>query len=65
MVNRGKITELYQADWVSGPSGLALEHPITFATGFPETLAWYRKAGWLPLPPGADRSGTTRDETSP
>lgn len=65
MINRGKIAELYHSDWVSGPSDLALEHPITFATGFPETLAWYRKAGWLPPPPGADRSGTTRDETLP
>ena len=32
---------------------------ITFDTGFPATLAWYREAGWLPPASRADRSGST------
>lgn len=66
MINRGKIAELYHSDWVSRPTKLQLAAPITFATGFPETLAWYRKAGWLPRPPDADRSGTiSKKEAGP
>jgi len=65
MVNRGKIAELYHPDWVCGTSGYRLDDPVTFARGFPETLAWYRTAGWLPRAAGADRSGTTGDETPP
>ncbi|WP_374334052.1 NAD-dependent epimerase/dehydratase family protein [Aestuariivirga sp.] len=48
MVNRGKIAELYHADWVARPGGLALPDPIPFAAGFAETVTWYRNAGWLP-----------------
>ena len=59
MVNRGKIAELYHPDWVSGETGISLANPITFGAGFPATLAWYRKAGWLPPASRADRSGST------
>jgi nucleoside-diphosphate-sugar epimerase len=48
MLNPGKIAEFYHADWVARGPGLPLASPITFARGFPETLEWYRQAGWLP-----------------
>lgn len=57
MVSRGKVAELYHRDWVSGASGLKLPRPILFAQGFPETMAWYVLAGWLPHGPRADRTG--------
>jgi len=57
MISRGKIAELYHPDWVAREGGLVLPAPIGFATGFPETLAWYRQAGWLPRAGGIDRSG--------
>ena len=65
MINRGKIAELYHPDWVSGHSGLALRHPVTFAKGFPEALAWYREAGWLPPGRAADRSRRTHNRIPP
>jgi len=55
MINSGKIAELYFPDWVAAPGGLALADPITFDRGFPETVNWYRQAGWLPQAPVADR----------
>jgi nucleoside-diphosphate-sugar epimerase len=57
MVNRGKVRELYHRDWVCRTGTLAVDQPITFAQGFPETLAWYREAGWLPHRSGTDRTG--------
>lgn len=56
MVNPGKVRELYHGDWVARGPGLALAAPVTFAQGFPGTLAWYRAAGWLPSRREADRS---------
>ncbi|MBC8037703.1 MAG: NAD(P)-dependent oxidoreductase [Rhizobiales bacterium] len=56
MINSGKVRELYHGDWVARGPGLALDDPIVFARGFPETLSWYRKAGWLPPRREADRS---------
>jgi nucleoside-diphosphate-sugar epimerase len=56
MVNPGKVNELYHRDWVARGPGWPLASPITFARGYPETLAWYRAAGWLPRAAGADRS---------
>ncbi len=56
MVNPGKVRELYHDDWVARGPGLRLADPIIFAQGFPETLAWYREAGWLPHRRPADRS---------
>ncbi len=56
MVNPGKVRELYHGDWVARGPGLPLNDPVTFAQGFPETLAWYRMAGWLPPRRRADRS---------
>lgn len=55
MVNRGKIAELYHADWVSRAGALALADPVPLAAGLAETIAWYRQAGWLPRAPGTDR----------
>ena len=57
MVNRGKVRELYHRDWVCRAGALTAHDPIAFATGFPETVAWYRKAGWLPQDSSADRTG--------
>ena len=54
MVNRGKVAELYHPDWVCRAGTLALSDPVTFDRGFPETLEWYRNAGWLPRKPEAD-----------
>ena len=66
MVSRDKLRELYHPDWVARGGTLKLAHPIGFAAGYPETLAWYRKAGWLPQPPLADTSAETpNDGTSP
>jgi nucleoside-diphosphate-sugar epimerase len=54
MVNRGKIAELYHPDWVSRDTGLMLADPVSFASGFSETVQWYRGAGWLPPARRAD-----------
>jgi len=59
MVNPGKVRELYHADWVARGPGLPLNDPTTFVKGFPETLAWYRAAGWLPPRREADRSSAS------
>ena len=64
MVNRGKIAELYHPDWVARPGGLALADPTPFATGFAETVTWYRAAGWLPRGRGTD-TRTASSRTSP
>lgn len=56
MINRGKVRELYHPDWVCREGSLRLADPITFASGFAETVAWYRAAGWLPPAPPADRT---------
>jgi nucleoside-diphosphate-sugar epimerase len=56
LVNRGKIAELYHPDWVCREGSLALAATTGFEKGFPETVAWYREAGWLPPGPPADRS---------
>lgn len=58
MLNPGKARELYHDDWVARGQGLALSDPVTFSRGFPETLAWYRGAGWLPPRREADRNST-------
>ena len=55
MINRGKISELYQPDWVCGDSALNLADSLRFAAGLADTLAWYREAGWLPRSASADR----------
>ncbi|WP_421694091.1 NAD-dependent epimerase/dehydratase family protein [Aestuariivirga sp.] len=59
MINRGKIAELYHVDWVAHEGTLSLADPIPFETGFAETVAWYRAAGWLPQPHGTDRRATS------
>lgn len=47
----GKLRELFHGDWVARPtrpSPLQGWSPhTTFATGFGQTLAWYRQEGWL------------------
>ena len=59
MINRGKVRELYHPDWVCRTGSLTVSDPVTFAAGFPETVAWYRKAGWLPQDSSGDRTGAT------
>jgi hypothetical protein len=56
MLNPGKIAEFYHPDWVARGPGLPLASPVTFARGFPETLEWYRQAGWLPPASSLGRS---------
>jgi nucleoside-diphosphate-sugar epimerase len=59
MITPGKVREIYHADWVVQTPGLTLDEPITFARAFPELLAWYRLAGWLPPRREADKSGAS------
>ena len=66
MVSRDKVRELYHADWTASPGAFDLDDAIRFARGFPETLAWYRAAGWLPRGTRADRSrAEPREEAGP
>ncbi|HUC40108.1 MAG TPA: NAD(P)-dependent oxidoreductase [Gemmatimonadales bacterium] len=50
-VNRERMLEIAQQRWVCDPSRaiteLAFTPRITIAQGIPETVAWYREAGWL------------------
>jgi nucleoside-diphosphate-sugar epimerase len=47
-LSRDKLGELGHAQWVAGDPPLPDTTPrITFEQGFPLTLDWYRKAGWL------------------
>lgn len=62
MVNPGKVRELYHADWVAREPQFPLADPIDFSRGFPETLAWYRAAGWLPRRREAGRSSAFNRE---
>ncbi len=48
MISREKIDELYHTDWVARGQGWPLKNPTGFAQGFAETVAWYRREGWLP-----------------
>lgn len=51
MLSRGKLGELCYPDWVcnresmGGAAGWA--PAVDFAEGFPATLAWYRRRGWI------------------
>lgn len=65
VISRGKINELYHADWVARGPGLPLEDAITFARGFAETLAWYRAVGWLPVQGSAGRTASSNHEAGP
>ncbi len=56
MVSRDKVRELYHGDWVANPGFFDRADAIRFARGFPEALAWYRQAGWLPRRTRADRN---------
>lgn len=51
ILTSGKVAELYHADWVCRHNlleTLTVWRPrIRFAQGFAETLAWYRREGWL------------------
>lgn len=54
MLSRGKLGELYHADWVArGPELPGFAPQIAFARGFAETLAAYRDQGLLPRARGA------------
>jgi nucleoside-diphosphate-sugar epimerase len=47
----GKLRELYHPDWVArsspGPLLADLQAEFAFETGFPNTLEWYRRRGWM------------------
>lgn len=47
----GKLRELYHPDWVARAASNRLladwQARVTFETGFPLTLEWYRKHGWI------------------
>ncbi len=47
----GKLRELYHPDWVARPSSGPLladwQAEFAFETGFPATLEWYRRRGWM------------------
>ena len=47
-VSPDKIQQLYFGDWVARGEGWPLKEPVGFAQGFKSTVAWYRKAQWLP-----------------
>jgi nucleoside-diphosphate-sugar epimerase len=59
MINRGKVAELYHSDWVCREGTMTVYDPVTFETGFPETLEWYRNAGWLPRVAAADTTNAS------
>jgi hypothetical protein len=59
MINPGKVRELYHDDWVVRGQQLTPTDAVDFTRGFPETLAWYRAAGWLPPRRAADRSSAS------
>jgi len=50
-LNRERVMEIAQQRWVCDPSRavteLGFSPQITIARGIPETVAWYRAAGWL------------------
>ena len=47
MISRDKINELYHSDWVERGEGWPLKGPTSLAQGLAETLAWYRREGWI------------------
>ncbi len=55
MVNRAKVRELYQEDWVVRGTPWFRSNPIGLQEGLAETLNWYRQEGWLPPLKQADR----------
>ncbi|MDP4822723.1 MAG: hypothetical protein NWR47_02120, partial [Aestuariivirgaceae bacterium] len=59
MLSRGKLGELYHADWVArGPELPGFAPQIGFARGFAETLAAYRDQGLLPRAAGKATTAT-------
>lgn len=51
MLTRGKVSEIFHHDWVCHDRRLAdasgFKARYDLATGFADTVAWYRKHGWL------------------
>ena len=56
MITPGKVRELYHHDWVSRDRVLRAESPTSLAQGLSQTLAWYRREGWLRERRPADRN---------
>ena len=48
LTNTGKVNELYHRDWATDGKGWPRDKSISLSQGLAETLAWYRKEGWLP-----------------
>lgn len=47
MISRGKLRELYYANWVVQGQNWPRPNPVGLAEGLGETLEWYRSHGWL------------------
>lgn len=47
MISRGKLRELYYANWVVQGQNWPRPNPVGLAEGLVETLEWYRSHGWL------------------
>jgi nucleoside-diphosphate-sugar epimerase len=63
MLSRGKLGELYHADWVArGPELPGFAPQIGFAEGFAATLAAYRNQGLLPSRRGTATSKANSDQ---
>jgi len=59
-LTRGKVAELYHRDWVCRAGEVPGWRPkMAFAEGFADTLAWYRRHGWLRLERGANSTPAT------
>ncbi len=48
MINRAKVRELYNEDWVVRGTNWPRPHPILLSVGLNQTLNWYRSEGLLP-----------------
>ncbi len=63
LVSPGKLAELYHPDWVARGSRLekdsAWRPQRSLDAGLRETMAWYRRQGWLP-PPAASSDALQR-----
>lgn len=57
---RGKIPELYHADWVCRGEQPDLPDRTGLIEGFRQTLDWYQQEGWLPGGSDADRRRSQR-----
>jgi nucleoside-diphosphate-sugar epimerase len=62
MLSPGKVAELYFQDWVARDPLTSGARRVSFREGFPLTVAWYRRQGWLPERWAADRRPQASNE---